>query len=243
MKRVLIFVVVIVIGGVAVFFWLNSDRDEGWSRLKLPGDSSWPKSSPLATGCGNNLCEEGENFNSCPSDCYNPSSSAPELAKLSLAPVDFPPPPSGTSWVKFYDQLLENDPARVWPLLQDHKPLAIHNAVIRLSAPNDISWDQWGHIEQFILVYPQDKILNAFKAATGDGLNELAARAKISIQELPDPAIGESSKAYKISGQGDSFYVIFFVKNSFLEYITFRGEKYEYQAFPPLARKAADKIK
>ena len=111
------------------------------------------------------------------------------------------------------------------------------------SSVDGLAWDQWGHIEQFILVYPQNKIINAFEAATGDGLNELAAKAKVSIQELPDPAVGERSKAYKITGQGDPFYVIFFVKKGFLEYITFRGEKYEYQDFPPLARKAAEKIK
>ena len=236
-KVILIAGLILLIGGAVAFFWFGGGR-EGGTQPITPGAQK-----PLTAGCGNNLCEEGENFSVCPSDCYNPGSSGLELAKLALTSADFPAPQKGTSWVTIYDQLLENDPARVWPALQNHEPLAIHNAVIRLAAPDGLAWDQWGHVEQFIMVYPQNKILNAFEAATGDGLNELAAKAKIVIQELPDPAVGERSKAFKITGQGIPFYVIFFVKKSFLEYITFRGEKYEYQAFPPLARKAAEKIK
>jgi len=243
MKKIILGTVVIfMLGGVALYFWLNSGGDDGFG-FKLPGVSSPVAPSPLVAGCGNGLCEEGENFNSCPVDCYSPGSSGPELAKLALSSADFPSPPLGTSWVKIYDKLSENDESSIWPTLQNHKALAIHNMVIALSAPDGLSWAQWGHVAQFILAYPQDKILNAFEAATGNDIVKFAAQAKISLQELPDPTVGEISKAFKITGQGDTFYVIFFVKKGFLEYITFRGEKYEYQAFPPLARKAAEKIK
>jgi len=238
MQKKFIFIALIIIVGVVAVFWLRSGSQGGFNL----GLSVAPQ--PLVAGCGNNLCEEGENFNSCPTDCYNPNSSGPELAKLALSSADFPPPQPGTSWIKINDRLLINeDESSIWPLLQNHKALAIHNMVIGLSAPDGLSWAQWGHLQQYILAYPPNKILAAFEAATGDGINEIADKAKISIQELPDPAVGERSKAFKITGQGDAFYVIFFVKKGILEYITFRGEKYEYQAFPPLARKAADKIK
>ena len=236
-KRGVAVVVVIVVAALigAGYYFLNK---EGTS-LTSPVQS-------LKQGCGNSLCEEGETFNTCPEDCYNPSSSGPELAKLALSPADFPAPPQGTSWVKIYDQLLENDTSRIWPTLQDQNPLAIHNAVIRLSSPDDISWDQWGHLEQFILAFPPNKAAKALEAATGGDLAKLAAEAKVSIQELPDPAVGEKSKAFKITGQNGpsqwSQYIILFVKGNFVEYITFSGEKYEYQVFPVIARKAADKI-
>ncbi len=190
-KVILIVGLILLVGGVAAFILLGNGQEVGIQPL-TPGAQK-----PLVTGCGNNLCEENETFSSCSIDCYNPSSSGPELAKLALASVDFPAPPAGTSWVKINDRLLINeDESRIWPLLQNHKALAIHNMVIALSAPDGLSWDRWGHLQQYILVYPQNKIMNAFEAATGDGLNEIADKAKISIQELPDPAVGERSKAF-----------------------------------------------
>lgn len=233
-------ILILGLGGAALYFWLNDN-----------GGNTKPTSAkvlaPLAAGCGNGLCEEGETFGACPTDCHNPGSSGPKLAALALSPADFPPPPVGTAWVIIYDQLLENDESRIWPTLQGQGALAIHNVVIRLAAPDDLAWDQWGHLEQFILAFPQNKVMKAFEAATGSRLAELAVPANLSIQELPDPAVGEKSKAFKITGQNGpsqwSQYVIFFIKKGFLEYITFSGEKYEYQVFPPLARTAADKIK
>lgn len=236
-NKTIVLIVIILLGG-SVGFWLIYGRDNN-PGLKLP---SSPLPSSLVAGCGNGLCEEGETFSACPTDCHNPSSSAQEMAKLVLSPSDFPSPPSGTSWTKIYDQLLENEESRIWPTLQNQGVLAIHNVVIRLSAPGDISWDQWGHLEQFILAFPQNKIVRIFETATGSDLNELATKAGVSLQELPDPVIGEKSKAFRMTGQG-SQYVIFFVKKNFLEYITFSGDKYEYQAILPIVRKAAEKIK
>ncbi|OGY92071.1 MAG: hypothetical protein A3B30_04565 [Candidatus Komeilibacteria bacterium RIFCSPLOWO2_01_FULL_52_15] len=248
-KVILIIVVILLVGSAAAFFWFNNQRENGVQF----GSSGIQKS--LTAGCGNSLCEEGETFSSCPMDCYNPESSGPELAKLALTSSDFPPPHQGTtpnektSWVKFFDQLV--DESYVWPSLQNKGALAIYETITQLTGPNDLSWYQWGRLEQYILVFPSDKISKAFdESLSMDFLSKISAqeREKISFQELPDPAVGEKSKALKLKfGVGDENgrtvkYIIVFVKKGFLEFLMFSGEKYEYQVFPPLARKAAEKI-
>ena len=251
MKKIILgIVIILMLGGAALYFWLSSGGDDGFG-FKLPEASSPVAPSPLVAGCGNNLCEESETFSSCPIDCYNPVSSGTELAKLSLAPSDFPPPYQGTipsqktSWVKFFDQLVEE--SYIWPPLKDKGALAIHESIIRLSAPGDLSWDQWGRLEQYILVFPPDKISQAFEAMSAENFSKIIAKekAELSFQELPNPAIGERSRAFKLqwAGRKEPQYMIVFTKNVFLEYLLFGGEKYEYQVFPPLARKAAEKIK
>lgn len=244
-KIIFVIAVIVLVSGVALYFWLNSGKD-----ITKPGSSS-KVSPPLAAGCGNNLCEENETFSSCPTDCYNPGSSGPELAKLALKPSDFPPPYQGpipdqkTSWVQFVDELVGE--SYVFPLLQNKGALAIYETITRLAARGgDLAWDQWGRLEQYILVFPPDKISAAFDAMSAENFSKIIAqeKAQLSVQELPNPAIGERSRAFKMQWSGrDAQYLIVFTKNNFLEYLLFSGEQYEYQVFPPLARKAAEKIK
>lgn len=243
MKKILLGVMVlIVLGGVGYWYFVLRQNVSAPSTF-----SNVPQS--LVAGCGNNICEEGENFNSCPVDCYNPSSSGPELAKLALTPSDFPSPYQGTtpsektSWVQWAHDLVGE--SYVWPPLQNQGALAIYETITTLMGPGDLSWDRWGRLEQYILVFPTNKISKAFEDMNVENLSKLGSKDKISFQELPDPAVGEKSKAFKMQSPDGSYssYVIVFVKNNFLEYFIFSGEKYEYQVFPPLARKAAEKIR
>ncbi|HEY4509475.1 MAG TPA: hypothetical protein VJC15_00610 [Candidatus Paceibacterota bacterium] len=242
MKKIMLgIVMLLILGGGAYWYFVlrqNVSAPTTFSNVQ----------KQLASGCGNTICEEGENFNSCPVDCYNPTSSGPELAKLALKPSDFPPPHQGTtpsektSWVQWAHDLVGE--SYVWPPLQNQGALAIYETITTLMGPGDLSWDRWGRLEQYILVFPTNKISKAFEDMNVENLSKLDVKDQVSFQELPDPAVGEKSKAFKMQSQDGRYssYVIVFVKNNFLEYFIFSGEKYEYQVFPPLAREAAEKI-
>ena len=90
------------------------------------------------------------------------------------------------------------DESYIWPPLKDKGALAIYETITRLSVPGDLFWDQWGRLEQYVLIFPSDKISQAFEAMSAEGFSKIIAKEKVplSFQELPNPAIGERSRAF-----------------------------------------------
>lgn len=111
-------IIVVVMVGITLYVMLSKQPSDG---NRLPFSITSQKQIPVK-GCGNNLCEEGETFESCPSDCTLPSSIEPSLAKLALSLEDVPAPPSGKQWSKFLDNYTIDETSIPFPV-RGYKPL------------------------------------------------------------------------------------------------------------------------
>lgn len=234
---------------LGVILYLIFSRQK--SSLTLPFTSQVKQT--LVKGCGNNLCEAGETFESCPSDCNLPSSIEPYIATTSLSVTDFPPAPKDTQWATprdtHWSRFLDNYTITVEggylpPAFNNFELLYGKQTAIRLAEYDgtlELALDSMARIDQYVLVYSPKDIEKVFAATTRSTLTP-ASTGTVS-QDLPDPGIGDKSKAFAISfSDNKQRFVVVFIKKAYFEMIMLSGTMYEYAVLEDIARKAAAKI-
>lgn len=246
---ILIFIPIaaLIILGVVLYLLFSGQK----SSLTLPFTSQLKQT--LVKGCGNDLCEAGETFESCASDCNLPSSIEPYIATTSLSVTDFPPAPKDTQWStprdthwsKFLDNYtITMEGGYLSPALNNFKLLYGKQTAIRLAEYDgtlELALDNMARIDQYVLVYSPKDREKVFAATTKSTLTP--ASAGIVPQDLPDPGIGDKSKAFSISfSDNKQRYIVVFIKKAYFEMIMLSGTMYEYKVLEDIARKAADKI-
>lgn len=240
-------IVVLIILGVALYFIVSGQKPS----LTLPSTSQVKQT--LVKGCGNNLCEAGETFESCPSDCNLPSSIEPYIATTSLSVTDFPPAPKDTQWTtprdthwsKFLDNYTITVEGGYFPsAFNNFELLHGKQTAIRLAEYDgtlELALDNMARIDQYVLVYSSKDIEKVFAATTKSTLTP--ASSGTASQDLPDPNIGDKSKAFKIFfSDNKQRYVVVFIKGAYFEMVMLSGTMYEYNVLEDIARKAAAKI-
>jgi hypothetical protein len=99
-------------------------------------------------------------------------------------------------------------------------------------------------IEQTISVYPAENI-SLVMPDTVQNVKNWSAEENMSVEELPVPGIGDSSRALKVSENGGSEtdYLITFVKYDVYEELWTNGTATDYDTLKHLAGTAAARIK
>lgn len=201
--------------------------------------------------CGNQVCEGTENYDTCPTDCTTKTSVEQSIAKIKISGSDLPMPipyPYHRD-ILWYDKGVDGGIDESYsPLnLQNFKPLAgwevaIYPAVKEGDLYVDISVGGW--IRQYIYAFPLEEVSKVFSAAELKIPPQLAPQVK--IEDLPNPGIGDESKAFKISFASEErveqTYFIVFIKKGYFEILTMDGKPFEYKVLEDAARKAAGKI-
>ncbi|GEM_PF-3147248 len=234
----------LILAGVGMYVIL-SGKDKGVS----PSSSS--TRAPEKAVCENLVCEEGETFALCPTDCIAPSSAELAMATLALSVADlpsFPPKKPEESAEKQWDtttsQLVDENNLSLGLGRGQGMLVAWQSAFISAEyyrGSGKAVNPGFGRVSQDIIVFPKNKIRKAFDSVSAEGIS---TQFQMNVQELQNPNVGEMSKALKLpfSGSGD-VYVLVFVKKNYMEIITLGGSGFEYNVLPSIARKAADKIK
>ena len=103
--------------------------------------------------------------------------------------------------------------------------------------------DDLTDIRQSISVYPQEN-MNKVYALEIEGL--LSGENGTTWHEIPFPAIGDQSMAFRETRAGDpldlAVYTVIFKKKNIFETITMGGTTTDYETLKDVVRKAADKI-
>lgn len=100
------------------------------------------------------------------------------------------------------------------------------------------------YIEQAISVYPLENI-TLIVPDTVQGVKNWSSEENLTVEELPVPGIGDSSRALKvfITGEPETDYIIAFVKYDVFEQLSTNGTATDYEVLKQLAGTAAAKIK
>lgn len=95
-------------------------------------------------------------------------------------------------------------------------------------------------VQQWVSIYPIENISKALDLPKESNENS-------TYEELPSPAIGDKSKAWRITEKTESgtnrYYEIQFIKMNVMETFDMRGTATDYEALKALAVKAEAKIK
>ena len=98
-------------------------------------------------------------------------------------------------------------------------------------------------IRQSISVYPPENMNKVYAIETED---ILSSKNGTTRYEIPFPAIGEKSMAFRETRVGDpldlAVYTVIFQKKNVLETVTMGGTTTDYETLKDVVRKAADKI-
>jgi hypothetical protein len=99
------------------------------------------------------------------------------------------------------------------------------------------------YIEQAISIYPIGNI-SLIVPDTVQGVKNWSAEENLTVEELPEPGIGDSSRALKISEPGEPVndYIITFVKYDVFEQMSINGTATDYETLKQVAGTAAAKI-
>ncbi len=98
-------------------------------------------------------------------------------------------------------------------------------------------------IRQSIGIFPPENMVKVYAIGTEE---LLAGQDGITRFEIPFPAIGDKSIAFRETGEGDlrnfAIYTVIFKKKNVFETITMGGTTTDYETLKDVARKAAEKI-
>jgi|WetSurMetagenome_2_1015567.scaffolds.fasta_scaffold29845_4 hypothetical protein len=99
------------------------------------------------------------------------------------------------------------------------------------------------YIEQAISVYPPGNI-SLIVPDTVQGIRNWSAEENLTVEELPVPGIGDSSRALKVfkTGEPETDYIITFVKYDVFEQMSINGTATDYETLKQVAGTAAAKI-
>lgn len=101
------------------------------------------------------------------------------------------------------------------------------------------------YIEQAISVYPIGNISLIVPDTVQGVKNWTVEEENLTVEELPVPGIGDSSRALKLSQKGEPVndYIITFVKYDVFEQMSINGTAADYETLKQVAGTAAAKIK
>ncbi|MHB8164677.1 MAG: hypothetical protein ACYDDV_10130 [Methanoregula sp.] len=183
---------------------------------------------------------------------------APAAAPVTQAPL--PPvisltPESTSATITPGDMALQLADIPPDYLLRDRRVIA-YSEVSQLA--HDLGWqqeyvatfyrmnretDDLTGIRQSISIYPPENMVKVYAIATEE---LLASQEGITRFEIPFPAIGDKSIAFRETRAGDlqdfATYTMIFKKKNVFETITMGGTTTDYETLKDIARKAAEKI-
>lgn len=180
--------------------------------------------------CGNYVCEEPENFESCPSDC-SPNSM---IDKIKISENDLP-------------LIVGNSP---WSIDRDDSvgEYQVDSSIrgLGLIAGRNIGFtSDKASVNQQILIFPMENINKVLDATNKNEILRWGGSPE-DMYELPSPNIGDKSRAFKLLLNKEPYmYYVAFTKKGYYELLEIRGRgeaPADYKSLEDIARKAADKI-
>jgi hypothetical protein len=185
--------------------------------------------------------------------CLTPA--AVPVPQAPLPPVITPAPESTHATISPGDMALRLADLPPDYLIRDRRAIA-YSEVSQLA--RDLGWQQ-GYaatfyrmnrekddltgIRQSISTYPPENMVKVYALGTEE---LLAGQEGITRFEIPFPAIGDKSIAFRETRDGDlqdfAVYTVIFKKKNVLETITMGGTTTDYETLKDVARRAAEKI-
>jgi len=186
--------------------------------------------------------------------CLSPASPASPVPQTPL-PAPLPTPESTSATVSPGGMALQLTDVPPDYLIKDRTVIA-YSEVSQLA--RDLGWQQGYRvtfyrmnrekddltgIRQSISVYPPENMNKVYAIETED---ILSSKNGTTRYEIPFPAIGEKSMAFRETRVGDpldlAVYTVIFQKKNVLETVTMGGTTTDYETLKDVVRKAADKI-
>jgi hypothetical protein len=189
----------------------------------------------------------------CSAGCLSPAPTSP--VPQTPVPATLPTPESTSATVSPGGMALQLTDVPPDYLIKDRTVIA-YSEVSQLA--RDLGWQQGYQvtfyrmnrekedltgIRQSISVYPQENMNKVYAIETED---ILSGKNGTTRYEIPFPAIGEKSMAFRETRVGDPLdlvvYTVIFQKKNVLETVTMGGTTTDYEILKDVLRKAADKI-
>jgi len=203
---------------------------------KTPSPSSVHKIPPApkqtiakpAPFCGDNVCNGDETNYACIQDCRS-------MINIEINEDSLMPPPVGTYWARSYDSSSSEydlpSPFQRMELLDGREVrFSLFNRSESKISEHDI-------VSEMLLVYPKERRTQVLDQTA------LLAGPSDTTEELPNPAIGSASKAFKFSSpDGKVRYVIVTITKGYHLVFTVNSGFFEYKALLDLVKKALERV-